>query len=312
MTSENPVQYGKVKASYFWDDGSGINGDTGLPASGEPMQKGLFASPSWPLGTEGYIVYNGKRADFFIGDRGPGNPAENCNVLLDIDGKTFAELTGESWNTNSLTVSGGNGHIDVEYYITSWGSGRGEPGAPKPMSGSTTCNSAVSPIPEHAKKDSKAEKEKKKREEEKKKAEEAKKKAEAEKKKAEEAKKKQAEEKQQAELAQNKADKVDQKSGNGEESHTGFETGTATNDLSGISLAGNELPMAAGVLTLALLPALAVAVLAKRNRPQPKHALAEAGENGSGSTWDTVRNIDWQSLKSADGWRNLVSELRRK
>ncbi|WP_232524255.1 hypothetical protein [Nocardiopsis gilva] len=318
--SSNPVQYGKVKASYFWDDGSGINGDTGAPASGEPMQKGLAASPSWPLGTEGYVVYNGKKAEFFVGDRGPGAPAEGCNVLLDLDGKTFAELTGQSWNTNSLTVSGGNGHIDVEYYITSWGDGHGTPGAPQPMSGSETCDNAVSPIPASAKKDDEAEK--KKREAEKKKKAEAKKKREAEKKKAEAAKKK-AEAKEQAELAQRKAEKVDQQSKSDEQAHTAFETGTAANDLSGATLAGNDLPMAAGVLTLALLPALAVAFLAKRNRPLGQHASAKDGEDAENDTafsWDSLRNMNWQSLRSVDvktlrttdGWRNLVAELRRK
>lgn len=112
--SMSSIQHGEVKASYFWDDGSGINGDTGAPASGEPMQKGLFASPSWPLGTEGYVEYNGKKADFFIGDRGPGSPAGDCDVLLDMDGKTFAELTGESWNESDYTVSGGEGHLEKD------------------------------------------------------------------------------------------------------------------------------------------------------------------------------------------------------
>src|SRR5688500_19052676 len=33
---------GRTTASYFWDDGSGVRGDTGAPASGKPMQKGMF------------------------------------------------------------------------------------------------------------------------------------------------------------------------------------------------------------------------------------------------------------------------------
>lgn len=149
MNNDTPIQYGHVTATYFWDDGSGINGDTGLPASGEPMQKGLFSSPSWPLGTQGYVVYEGKKAEFFIGDRGPGAPSHDCGVLLDIDGKTFAELTGETWNDTSYTVSGGNGHIDVEYYITAWGEGNGTPGAPHPFQQpGNTCDNAVSPLPE--------------------------------------------------------------------------------------------------------------------------------------------------------------------
>jgi hypothetical protein len=126
---------GSTTGSYFWDDSSGRQGDTGLPASGKPMQKGLFSSPSWPLGTEGYVFYKGKRAKFFIGDRGPGTPSEN-GVMLDIDGKTFAELTGGTWNPSSLTVqgNGGMGHINVSYVITKWGDGPGRPGMPVPFS----------------------------------------------------------------------------------------------------------------------------------------------------------------------------------
>ncbi|XVQ90386.1 hypothetical protein ACQP2K_36785 [Microbispora siamensis] len=126
---------GKTTASYFWDDGSGVNGDTGAPASGKPMQKGLAASPSWPMGTKGYVVYKGKKADFFVGDRGPGVPSSS-GVMLDLDGKTFAELTGGTWNTDSLTVqdAGGLGHIPVKYVITQWGKGLGKTGAPKPFS----------------------------------------------------------------------------------------------------------------------------------------------------------------------------------
>ncbi|WP_319018296.1 hypothetical protein [Microbispora sitophila] len=126
---------GKTTASYFWDDGSGVNGDTGAPASGKPMQKGLAASPSWPMGTKGYVVYKGKKADFFVGDRGPGVPSSS-GVMLDLDGKTFAELTGGTWNTDSLTVedAGGLGHIPVKYVITQWGEGLGKTGAPKPFS----------------------------------------------------------------------------------------------------------------------------------------------------------------------------------
>lgn len=126
---------GRTTASYFWDDGSGRNGDTGAPASGEPMQKGLAASPSWPMGTEGYVVYHGRKAEFFIGDRGPGIPSSD-GVMLDLDGKTFAELTGGSWDDSSLTVEdvGGIGHIPVTYVITKWGSGPGKKGEPKPFS----------------------------------------------------------------------------------------------------------------------------------------------------------------------------------
>lgn len=126
---------GSTTASYFWDDGSGINGDTGAPASGEPMQKGLAASPSWPMGTKGYVLYHGKRADFFIGDRGPGAPSSK-GVMLDLDGKTFAELTGGSWDSTTLSVEGvgGLGHIQVDYVVTEWGTGPGKKGEPVPYS----------------------------------------------------------------------------------------------------------------------------------------------------------------------------------
>ncbi|GII85517.1 hypothetical protein Ssi03_35070 [Sphaerisporangium siamense] len=125
---------GSTKASYFWDDASGRMGDTGLPAIGKPMQKGLFASPSWPLGTEGYVFYKGKKAPFFIGDRGPGIPSNN-GVMLDIDGKTFAELTGGAFSDTTLTVKGFDaGHINVEYVITKWGDGVGKKNYPVPFS----------------------------------------------------------------------------------------------------------------------------------------------------------------------------------
>ncbi len=131
---EKALLTGTTTASYFWDDGSGRQGDTGMPASGKPMQKGMFASPSWPLGTEGYVVYKGKKAKFFIGDRGPGVPSSH-GVMLDIDGMTFAELTGGTWNPNTLTVSGngGLGHIEVTYVITKWGDGPGRKGEPAPF-----------------------------------------------------------------------------------------------------------------------------------------------------------------------------------
>ncbi|GAA1266043.1 hypothetical protein GCM10009677_17760 [Sphaerisporangium rubeum] len=125
---------GSTKASYFWDDASGRAGDTGLPAIGKPMQKGLFASPSWPLGTEGFIVYKDKEAPFFIGDRGPGIPSDN-GVMLDIDAKTFAELTGGTFNSTTLMVQGfDSGHIEVSYIITKWGEGPGTKNHPVPFS----------------------------------------------------------------------------------------------------------------------------------------------------------------------------------
>lgn len=125
---------GDTQASYFWDDGSGVNGDTGTPAGGEGMQEGLFASPCWPLGTTGYVMYNGKKADFFVGDRGPGSPS-NDGVMLDMDGKTYAKLTGGTWNSDSKQVDGfGPGRIEVTYVITKWGSGTGLKDFPQPFS----------------------------------------------------------------------------------------------------------------------------------------------------------------------------------
>ncbi|MBO2466262.1 hypothetical protein J4709_52760, partial [Actinomadura sp. LCR2-06] len=61
---------GSTTASYFWDDGSGVNGDTGAPASGKPMQKGMFASPSWPMNTKVKVTYQGRSVTGFVGDRG--------------------------------------------------------------------------------------------------------------------------------------------------------------------------------------------------------------------------------------------------
>lgn len=122
---------GSTKASYFWDDSSGRAGDTGLPASGKPMQKGMIASPSWPLLTEGYVLYNGKKAKFFVGDRGPGVPSSS-GVMIDLDAKTFADLTGGTFNSSTLGVDGvdGQGHIKVQYVITKWGDGVGKKNYP--------------------------------------------------------------------------------------------------------------------------------------------------------------------------------------
>ncbi|GGT46490.1 hypothetical protein GCM10010176_106930 [Nonomuraea spiralis] len=128
------VLAGATTASYFWDDSSGRAGDTGLPAAGKPMQKGLAASPSWPLMTEGYVVYQGKKLPFFVGDRGPGNPSSR-GVMLDLDAKTFAELTGGRFNPDTLGVDGvsGEGHIKIQYVITKWGDGVGKKAAPVPF-----------------------------------------------------------------------------------------------------------------------------------------------------------------------------------
>ncbi|TQN31206.1 hypothetical protein FHX37_1101 [Haloactinospora alba] len=296
MSSDNPVQTGEVKASYFWDDGSGINGDTGAPASGEPMQKGLFASPSWPLGTEGYVEYNGKKADFFIGDRGPGHPAEGCDVLLDLDGKTFAELTDSSWNSDSLTVSGGQGHLeDLSYTITKWGDGHGDEGAPHPMgSPNEKCDGAVSQLPEEEEAADGKDKEQQKSDPQPQDNEQQK-----------------AEQGQQEEQAQPEEDQQEaegqpqeQQEADGQpedESSDGSSTQaeTAANDMSGISLVGNDLPLASGALLLALLPALLVAfIFAKR----PSAVFSAAGGNNSG-------RHRLASLRTIEGWRRLPSTL---
>jgi hypothetical protein len=128
------VLAGTTTASYFWDDSSGRAGDTGLPAAGKPMQKGLAASPSWPLMTEGYVIYGGKKLPFFVGDRGPGDPSSQ-GVMLDLDAKTFAELTGGKFNTDTLGVdnAGGEGHIKIQYIVTKWGNGIGKKAAPMPF-----------------------------------------------------------------------------------------------------------------------------------------------------------------------------------
>ncbi|TYB66709.1 hypothetical protein FXF51_16565 [Nonomuraea sp. PA05] len=130
-TDQRGLLKGSTTASYFWDDASGRAGDTGLPAAGKPMQKGLVASPSWPLMTEGYVVYKGKKLPFFVGDRGPGDPS-NRGVMLDLDAKTFAELTGGTFNPDTLGVDGveGEGHIKIDYVVTKWGDGVGKKSYP--------------------------------------------------------------------------------------------------------------------------------------------------------------------------------------
>lgn len=138
---------GSTTASYFWDDASGRAGDTGLPASGKPMQKGLAASPSWPLMTEGYVMYNGKTMPFFVGDRGPGDPSSS-GVMLDLDAKTFAELTGGHFNEQTLGVDGvkGEGHIKIQYVITKWGDGRGKKSYPMAFSTGAWAQRDSSPV----------------------------------------------------------------------------------------------------------------------------------------------------------------------
>ncbi|WP_067488009.1 hypothetical protein [Actinomadura hibisca] len=124
---------GKTTASYFWDDGSGVNGDTGAPAGGKPMQKGLFASPSWPLHTKVKVTYNGRSVTGFVGDRGPGEPSHR-GVMLDLDTYTFRYLLDGKKPASKYNAGGGEGHLKgVKYEIVKWGSGAGKKGAPVPF-----------------------------------------------------------------------------------------------------------------------------------------------------------------------------------
>ncbi|GHC89061.1 hypothetical protein GCM10007079_34630 [Nocardiopsis terrae] len=294
MSNETPIQHGEVTATYFWDDGSGINGDTGAPAGGEPMQKGLFSSPSWPLGTEGYIVHEGEQYDFFIGDRGPGVPSHDCDVLLDIDGKTFADMMGESFDEQTLVVSGGNGHAEVEYYITEWGDGHGTEGAPHPFQQpGNKCENAVSPIPEEHLPQEEPEEEEETEETEEETAEE--------------------------ESTEDSGDENSEESGDAEEqeqqdeasateeqedSDTGVTAETAANDLSGFGLMGAEgTPSAAGLLTLAIIPAILIALFfAWTRRPAGAHAGADDDSGKGLMTAGTGRH----------GISSLIDRLRRR
>ena len=124
---------GKTTASYFWDDGSGVNGDTGAPAGGKPMQKGLFASPSWPMHTKVKVSYNGRSVTGFVGDRGPGEPSHR-GVMLDLDTYTFRYLLDGEKPKSKYNAGGGEGHIKgLKWEVLSWGKGAGKKGAPKPF-----------------------------------------------------------------------------------------------------------------------------------------------------------------------------------
>jgi hypothetical protein len=124
---------GKTKASYFWDDGSGVNGDTGAPAGGKPMQKGLFASPSWPMHTQVKVSYNGRSITGFVGDRGPGDPSHN-GVMLDLDTYTFRYLLDGEKPKSKYNAGTGEGHINgLKYEVLKWGKGKGERGKPQPF-----------------------------------------------------------------------------------------------------------------------------------------------------------------------------------
>ncbi|MFV2194803.1 hypothetical protein [Nocardiopsis sp. LOL_012] len=293
MSNETPIQYGKVTATYFWDDGSGINGDTGAPASGEPMQKGLFSSPSWPLGTEGYIVYEGEEYEFFIGDRGPGVPSYDCDVLLDIDGKTFADMMGESFNETTLTVSGGNGHADVEYYITEWGDGHGTPGAPHPFQQpGTSCDSAVSPIPEQATAEPEP--------------------AAAEPVEEASPSEEPSEDTEQSEQEDSAETAAAADGGDGSD-ESGTSAETAATDLSGAELTGSDHALGAtALLTLALIPAVLIALFFVWSRRSPAGAHAGAAENGKGLLGRSTGGHGLASLYERSGLDAMVDKLRRK
>jgi len=124
---------GKTTASYFWDDGSGINGDTGAPAGGKPMQKGLFASPSWPLHTKVRVSYDGRSVVGFVGDRGPGSPSHQ-GIMLDLDTYTFRYLLDGGKPKDKYNAGTGEGHIKgLKWEVLKWGSGAGKRGNPQPF-----------------------------------------------------------------------------------------------------------------------------------------------------------------------------------
>lgn len=123
---------GQTTASYFWDDGSGVNGDSGAPAGGKDMQKGLFASPSWPLGTKVRVTYDGRSVTGFIGDRGPGSPSYD-GIMLDLDTYTFRYLLDGEKPKSKYYAGTGEGHLKgVEYEVLAWGDGSGAKGKPQP------------------------------------------------------------------------------------------------------------------------------------------------------------------------------------
>jgi hypothetical protein len=124
---------GKTTSSYFWDDGSGVRGDTGNPASGKPMQKGMFASPSWPMLTKVRVTYKGRSVVGFVGDRGPGEPSHR-GVMLDLDTYTFRYLLDGKKPASKYNAGTGEGHLKgVKWEVLSWGSGAGKKGKPRPF-----------------------------------------------------------------------------------------------------------------------------------------------------------------------------------
>lgn len=124
---------GTTTASYFWDDGSGIRGDTGAPASGKPMQKGMFASPSWPMLTKVKVSYKGRTVTGFVGDRGPGEPSHR-GIMLDLDTHTFRYLLDGGKPKTNYNTGTGQGHLKgLKWEVLEWGKGPGQKGKPKPF-----------------------------------------------------------------------------------------------------------------------------------------------------------------------------------
>ena len=127
VPKKKPLQTLTTRVSYFWDDGSGINGDTGAPASGKPMQKGGFASPMWPMGTKVTVTYKGRTVKGEIIDMGPGKPAERKvnPVLLDLDTYTFRYLYDGKKPKSKYNAGVAAGHLKgVKVTVTKWGKGR--------------------------------------------------------------------------------------------------------------------------------------------------------------------------------------------
>jgi hypothetical protein len=125
---------GKTTMSYFWDDGSGVRGDTGAPASGKPMQKGMFASPSWPMNTKVKVSYKGRSVTGFVGDRGPGEPSSR-GIMLDLDTYTFRYLYDGGKPESKYNAGVDAGHLKgVKYEVLKWGKGNGIKGKPVPFS----------------------------------------------------------------------------------------------------------------------------------------------------------------------------------
>ncbi|MBO2465260.1 hypothetical protein J4709_47635, partial [Actinomadura sp. LCR2-06] len=105
----------------------------GAPASGKPMQKGMFASPSWPMNTKVKVTYQGRSVTGFVGDRGPGEPSHR-GVMLDLDTYTFRHLVDGKKPASNYDTGTSVGHLKgVKYQVISWGHGAGTKGTPKPL-----------------------------------------------------------------------------------------------------------------------------------------------------------------------------------